>query len=671
MGKIFEDLSYSAYVPKYVGINNEAIDKKTTELQVSYDDNLNNANTLQTELKNLQLREHNNPIAVEAYNNTLADLEEMKKTGKWENAKYMVADTTRRNYLDNLKLQGAIQDKASYDAHAKELKERIGLPRDKGGITQEQYDSAMTASQMVNSKPIELDQNGKPMNIYSGLSVAPYVNGADLGLAFTKEWMSDKVKLNGNLAGSFVGQNGYIYNAKGGIEYAATKELQSALHQYLNTHGEYQSYLNNHASHKAVINAKDISTDNIVNSYRENIDVEDDDMVKLGYKKSTNTETGEQEYTPADREKAKTEHPKHFETKAMNYYQNAVQNFQEQNPKAGLEDINKMLYENIIKNTEQTQQVNAVTKVRDFTKQDLEYNISADANYIAMKRLAFDKEQALKPNNYVRDILSLPNNTTGSINQADIERMFNKDPNGKMVTDGSGSLLKFGEDFEVLNNMSVEEQQQLKVVASVDKLLSGNIDMPWENLKEMIRSAGQMNGDEFNYKNEDTVIIHRMMEAEQILKAAGLSWADYLPMRDKTRTLTTEQINAVGSFAVAQGQVGTQKVNSVQPTENIRKVEGDLYAGVNVEDSFKHLESAGADKKIIEILNKMTNNSIRTKYRKDAKGNDEEYAEIATYVRHNVSNAAMETYNARPNVQRDADLYDESLMKNAINTEYL
>lgn len=158
---VLRDLSYAGYVPSYVPLPNQMIDRLGASLEKDYTENKNAADLLTAELNKIPVRDVNMGIRDQAIEQARKGLDQIAAKGDWENAASQIKQVAR-DVADNKLLQGAIQDKVEYD------KWKAELDKNKDKIDPDRYESAINYGQALNNKPIEYDPNTGYKNMYRG-----------------------------------------------------------------------------------------------------------------------------------------------------------------------------------------------------------------------------------------------------------------------------------------------------------------------------------------------------------------------------------------------------------------------------------------------------------------------------------------------------------------------
>lgn len=653
MGKLFEDLNYAGYVPKYAGLNNDKIEQVTNELQVDYDQNLNDANRLQTELKKLNVRSHNAPIVNAAYNQTLQDFETIKQTGRWQDAKYQVDNTTRKNFLDNTLLQGALMDKQSADAYAKDLSERTKLDSDKGGVSQEQADLALAVSHKVNNKSVELDENGKPKNIFSGVPVAPYIDIPKMSDEATKGFFADTY----GTSEYFKTKDGNYYVMRDGKqEVVRGADVKRYVNDYLKSNGKAQSYLDNIAELRT-LNKPKVTQQEILNEYIKGTSINDEDKQVLGIDPI-------HELTPKEEQQIIEAHQSYFYNKAKNLLIENHDYASNMNPNMTPDEVNREIYKGIEKSKMMNEAENAMANKYGYQKNEAKYDLEYDQALHQARELAHkrrESEDKKKVEDYTITVMGIPNNGTGNLpSTASLPQFFNKNAKGQFETDVNNSILRFGDQYSTLNNLDPEELKKLKVVATVSKEMNNIRDLN-KNKAEIVKTLKGMPSSVLNTDK-------RVIDLANTLKKNAISWDDFEDLKGRAIGLNDKQLNAIGDYAIAMEKVGTQPVESFQESNNIKKVQGNIYLGVNTKESAANLEKAGLDETTIEELNKLTNNAFQEEVEVDSKGKPHKVYSIKTNIKHTPSLPALQKYSGDKEMRQEyIDRYTQAIGGN-LNT---
>jgi len=248
MAKIFNDLAYGQFVPTYAGMPLEAAEKTAEVLDTRFRENKDVQDQLEIMIDNLNVRDQNRPHVQAALERAKGQLAEIKQNGDWENAGFKVKAAAKEFAMDK-GVQGALQDKAQYDAYSKDLDERMKTEKI-DGVT---YQNAKAYAAKMNQKQVEYDPvTGSYKNIFSG-----YIpqNSPDIQKAMFEmgeKWKASEAPLNieyVNKAG--VKTNSEVkydpqlkgYKIVGTNEVMSESELQSGLRQAVLANPKYAGYL--------------------------------------------------------------------------------------------------------------------------------------------------------------------------------------------------------------------------------------------------------------------------------------------------------------------------------------------------------------------------------------------------------------------------------------------
>lgn len=182
---VFRDLHYAQYVPQYVGLPIQAVDALGAKTEAEYNKNLGATDELTLALKQLQVRDVNQPVLDQVAGEVNSAIAELEKAGDWENAGRKVRALANKVTGDK-RLQGALQDKAKFDAYNKQLDERY----QKGEIAPDRYEAAKAMANGTNDKMIEYDPiSGRYSNMWDAYNPMKSVDVSKKIREFT-----DKIK---------------------------------------------------------------------------------------------------------------------------------------------------------------------------------------------------------------------------------------------------------------------------------------------------------------------------------------------------------------------------------------------------------------------------------------------------------------------------------------------
>lgn len=248
MAKIFNDLAYGQFVPTYAGIPLEAAEKTAEVLDTRFRENKDAQDQLEIMIDNLNVRDQNRPHIQAALERAKGQLAEIKQNGDWENAGFKVKAAAKEFAMDK-GVQGALQDKAQYDAYSQDLDKRMKEEKI-DGVT---YQNAKAYAAKMNQKQVEYDPvTGSYKNIFSGYTPQ---NSPDIQKAMFEmgeKWKASEAPLNieyVNKAG--VKTNSEVkydpqlkgYKIVGTNEVMSESELQSGLRQAVLANPKYAGYL--------------------------------------------------------------------------------------------------------------------------------------------------------------------------------------------------------------------------------------------------------------------------------------------------------------------------------------------------------------------------------------------------------------------------------------------
>jgi hypothetical protein len=157
------NLSYSRYIPTYVGQPVEEIGSLGETLQNRYYQNVQASEQLETIGNAVKVRDVNKPILQEALQGLRGAFEPYKNKGNWEDAE-MTVRSAARNFANNEQLKAATEDYGKFQAWKTELDERFK----EGEINVDQKNWALAQAAQKNNAPVEVDPvTGEYQNVWS------------------------------------------------------------------------------------------------------------------------------------------------------------------------------------------------------------------------------------------------------------------------------------------------------------------------------------------------------------------------------------------------------------------------------------------------------------------------------------------------------------------------
>lgn len=251
MGKQFGDLSYANFSPQYVGQDVEGIRVVAKEKHDMYNTNLAEADKLDI-LRNELYQKVKPEDAVHvkaAIDLASKNLEDIKTSGRWENASYVLQKTAKDLAMDN-NVIGAVKKKQNQDANIAEIDSRIGLGEDKNGISS---DTANDAKRQILSNP----ENNKTIrwnpetasyeNQFQAFSPVKDIDVGAMVEKFQKDWKPNTQLING----VETKVPGY-YNTVTRESVGSVEDLNKITAQFIQNNTDANAYMNQkEAFHKS------------------------------------------------------------------------------------------------------------------------------------------------------------------------------------------------------------------------------------------------------------------------------------------------------------------------------------------------------------------------------------------------------------------------------------
>lgn len=195
---------------------------------------------------NIDVEDRNSDVKRRAVDGLRERFTQLAKDGNFQDAQFAVQDAKKAYLMDN-ELQAAIQSRASQAKYQGELKSKLdkGLAGEKGGISERQYNYAMTMSSMANKDRTTYDpETMTTKNMFRGYNISD-----DLSKEISDDMMTKALKFKETGVLNANGQNFQIKNIGGvqkiysGANEVDFKEVANALKVDLQNNEAYKRYL--------------------------------------------------------------------------------------------------------------------------------------------------------------------------------------------------------------------------------------------------------------------------------------------------------------------------------------------------------------------------------------------------------------------------------------------
>lgn len=185
---MFDDFTYTQFVPQFVGSNVAQIGAISNVLQDQYNKNIADQDNLELTINSLPHRAINSPGIEEALQKAKNNIKSITDSGRWEDAGQLIKESAKQLATDK-KIKGIVEDKKRYDDWISKLTEK----RNKGEIDSTSYKNAIRYSNALNGQPVNIDdETGDTNNLFSGMDVTNTIDLTKQALEIANGWKSNE-----------------------------------------------------------------------------------------------------------------------------------------------------------------------------------------------------------------------------------------------------------------------------------------------------------------------------------------------------------------------------------------------------------------------------------------------------------------------------------------------
>ena len=164
---IFDSLSYAEPENLYMGKPVQEVKALNRQLNEDFINNYNEIDKLDILAKNLDVNSIDYKTKLEAIDNIKKQFQNFVDKGDYENATFAVAKA-KKDFETNQLLIGAKKSRENTVNYYKDLNKK----KEEGKLREDDYNYAITLSQLQNNKPVEIDPiTGQIKNIFSGVDI--------------------------------------------------------------------------------------------------------------------------------------------------------------------------------------------------------------------------------------------------------------------------------------------------------------------------------------------------------------------------------------------------------------------------------------------------------------------------------------------------------------------
>ncbi len=285
MGRIFNDFSNSQAENVYAGSPVEEVKALNKEQSEQYNKNIENKDSLDLMMNNLDLRDVDYSIKKQAIENAKNQFAELVKNGNYQDGNRVI-QKVHNDLLTNNALKDAIDSRAREKTYYSTQKERL----DKGEISQEDYNIGLLKTKHDNTKGLEYDPNTMTSkNKFSG----QFIHN-DMSDEIAKDTMDAIKDWKATGEASFVDNKGtsHHYQVKniGGVENVYDNgekvdydEVANALKSHIESQEKYKDYINQKLNFRKYVLTTDADTGVKRDINRNDLDFLSNNEIKKGF----------------------------------------------------------------------------------------------------------------------------------------------------------------------------------------------------------------------------------------------------------------------------------------------------------------------------------------------------------------------------------------------------